>query len=197
MLFPVILKVLAASVAFLSGLRRAALFLGMSLFSDIAWLLFGELRKGYPRPFTGWGLVLWLPDPATTLAIPSVVFGAVFGWKKGLALWAIAFLAVFLEYPRVRGDALLRCYWAFYGAVYLITSIVITFRSVTRKISKEEALLLLFGLVGLGDVVLLKLFGMNFWWAIWTINGSAYISTLVVGAQELRRRRREDSLPKV
>ncbi len=188
MIFWIILafKVAAALLgSFSKKLRRAAVFLAVSTISDLGRMPFSIQRAKYPKPYVGWGFALWLPEQALVLAIPTTLFGLVFGWRKGLALWLASFGAVAVLYPTLRGEALLRAYWSFFGAVFLTTSARVFWKSLRKKITKEDALLLLFGLAGLGDIVLVRLFQVNEWWGVLSVNGAVYLTTIAVAIHAL------------
>lgn len=193
MVWPILgAKALAALFGLRARLLRAAAFLATSLASDFLRLLFSDLRRGLPRPFVGRGLLLWLPDPALVLAIPGALLAWAFGWRAGALAWATAFAFVALGYPELRGDALMKVYLAICGAVCLAVCGEVVRRSFSRKISREEMLLALFGASGLADVVLNVIFKSAPWWGVWVINGGSYVTVIVTSCL---RRPREQSLP--
>lgn len=181
------LKSISALLAALAGtLRRATLFLLSSIAGDLLRQLFAGLREGHEKPYTGVGFLLWLPDVAGDLAPACVLLGALYGRRKALAVWGAAFLTVAVSYPSLRGDALLAFYWTIYAVIYIVTVARLLWKSFSEKMTKDEALLLLIALAGIGDLVLLKMFRMENWWGVWAINGAAYLSALVIAVFELR-----------
>jgi hypothetical protein len=183
-----ILKAIAAVASLFTGMRRAALFLGVSLASDLIRPALQTMRAGYPKPYTGEGFALWLPDVAIFLALPAVLLASVTRWTMGVALWLLAFGFVAVSYPGLRGDSLITFYAAYYLTVYVVVSVLVVARSATRKITPEEALLLLFALSGIAGVLLVVKFGAENWIAVRIPNGAAYAASLGVALSACVRR---------
>lgn len=185
------LKAASAVLALLGRLKKAGIFLATSLVADLVRRPLSWAREGLPRPYVGRGFLLWLPDPALVLLPPSVLLGTAFGWRAGAAVWATSFGYVALSYPALRGDDLLRTYWAVHGAACLAVALKLFWRAVRGKVRMEEALLLLFSLTGIGGIILIRVFGSADWWGVWMVNVAAYASAGFVGILELRSARRK------
>lgn len=161
-------------------LRGTCALLSIGVLGELLRRLFAFLREGAPKPYTGLSFALWLPDPALVLAVPCVLLGARRGWRIGLVVWLDAFLLVAFAYPQVRGEALLRGYWAVYGTVYLAAVADILWKSRAKRMPVDDALLLALALAGIGEIVMIRLFGDAYWIGILTINAVVYISICAI-----------------
>jgi len=159
----IIIRAVAALLCLYKGWRRAAAFMAAGVLYELGRLPFQAWRSHYPKPYVWHGFLLWLPEPALMLLLPAVLLGAVSKWSTGLALWIVSFAFVAWSYPTLRGEGLAHFYAAIYLSGYLVVAGLIFARSVGRKLTLEEGLLLLYALLGCAGVLLVIRFGPQNW----------------------------------
>jgi hypothetical protein len=194
------IHVLAAVVGTLAcwrGLRASGWLLLVRACADATGALLVPLRATWPRPYIGTHLVIWLVTDVALFTLPPAAVVFLIGQRAGAVVaWIASVACVGIRYPALRGDSLLTYYAALYIAAYAIGMFTLLARADRRgrATTDEQATLVVLG-CGLASVILVQMYGVGNWWAVWITNGAAYASVLWLAITRPRSRGSDPPVP--
>jgi len=179
-------QLLTACVCWKKQFKVISIYLAGSLLLDILCQFFQWLQI-YPKPYTGYGLLLWLFSSACYLLQPTLLT-----YLSGMACQSKTFkevslisfpammILIYCLYPWVAGLAMLRVFSAYFLSLCLFSSIALI-SQLKSQFGMQKILLLLCSLGGAAEFLLLNHFNfLHDYYLLNLGNGIFYLIILIV-----------------
>lgn len=177
------LKICAIASCIKFKLKYIGYYLAGNLVLDLVAKIVNDLNT-YPKPYTGIGFIMF---GVTTFCYLSNAAWLLFCAGRSLdnkTLQQVAplsiisiFTAIMLSYPVLSGPSLLAVFYAYYGALMLTSFASLAYN--LTKITVNQTLLLMMSLGGIAEILLVVIFGYQYYWLVNLCNGIFYLVILL------------------
>lgn len=179
-----LLKLVASIYAFKNKLFIPGAFLATNLFCDITCQITNYLYQGYPKPLVGVGFILFAISVVSYLMSGvSLMFTSAMSVNnltvKQVAplLLISAAMLVLAFYPGIIGLSLVNLFLGFYACIAMVSIIVIS-QKLFQQPSLTKVLMFMLNLGCLIEILIVKMFGFQYYWLVNVSNCIFYLVIL-------------------
>lgn len=134
-------------ITYLFKSKLLSLYFGSVFICDISGFLRQQFTN-YPKPYTGFGLLLFIITTSLFLAIPMLTWQfAVYSFTKKIRVlpilcWITACIGLLSSYPNLRGQSMLNAFYSYYLLGGIITIIYFLYNSRLKFTFSQGGLLM-------------------------------------------------------